>query len=270
MCVSAFFNMISPYFSMTGGHDSVVLGALGCGVFANSPEAAVDFQLIDVDSQKLHWQHFDSRKLPFNAITSGGHSQRVAQAATARLEFQVFYIPLVFTCHIWCSLRCRNPLSFLHSMKLRRRVRRCFQGGCLCRYLQQEELCRFCSDFDSFTEYYCKIISFNIWARNQVWNPSLSGYIRQIRFWLKPHVRHNLVTLGHAVETALEVQITEMSLYSIWSNAFNVSQVSPWCFLMARPMIFAEQNQRFNRCMQLSLRAKDRLLPEHPENLTIV
>lgn len=214
-----FFNMISPYFSMSGGHDSVVLGALGCGVFANSPEAAVDFQLIDVDSQKLHWQHFDSRKLPFNAITSGGHSQRVAQAATARLEFQVCYIPLVFTCHIWCSLRCRNPLSFFHSVKLRRRVRRCFQGGCLCCYLQQEELCRFCSDFDSFTEYYCKIISVTyIWARNQVWNPSLNGYIRQIRFWLKPHVRHNLVTLGHAVETALEVQITEMSLYSIWSN----------------------------------------------------
>ena len=39
-------------------------------------------------------------------------------------------------------------------------------------------------------------------------------------------------------------------------------------FLAAWPMISEEQDQRFNRCMQLSLRAEDFLLPEHPENFT--
>ena len=39
-------------------------------------------------------------------------------------------------------------------------------------------------------------------------------------------------------------------------------------FLTAWPMISEEQDQRFNRCMELSLRAEDFLLPEHPENFT--
>lgn len=53
-----------------GGHDSVVLGALGCGVFANPPEAIG--RATDVEK---------------SGLVETGHSQRMAQAATARWDF---------------------------------------------------------------------------------------------------------------------------------------------------------------------------------------
>lgn len=142
-----------------GGHDSVVLGALGCGVFANPPEAIG--RATDVEK---------------SGLVETGHSQRMAQAATARWDF----------------LEPSAISLSTESKRVRCWVLWCIQGGGLCRYLQQEKLCRVRSH---------SAVALSVFPC----------------FFRVKFCRHSSVTLGHAVGMVLEVQITKTIWHSIWN-----------------------------------------------------